>query len=860
MDLNFNDYYNDVIFEEEEYDEDTSEIMPKITLSEEQQIIIDNILAGKNVIVDAVAGSGKTTLVLGMAAQTSKSILQITYNAALRLEVREKANKLGLPLAVHSYHSLAVNFYDRAAYTDVAMNDIIECNKKIKKAPMFDIIVIDEAQDMKFMYYQLIKKFIFDNGGGYGTIHPITLLIMGDYYQAIYVFSGADPRYLTFGENIWGVPFINLSLSTSYRLTNETAEFVTHITGKKINTIKNGKPVTYIHGNGIPDKIGSKIANKDEIKNYHDLFWSAKNPGNFINRHIFDIIATRISEKFAQPEDIFILVPSVRQINHASRELEHLLVDAGYPCYVSGDEGRVSDDILRGKIVFTTLNQSKGRERKLVFVYNFDSSYFKYYGQDIKNHEICPNIHYVAMTRSSSELYICHQVPNYIISFMPELKFLDHIGDIPSVKKYEGGERVTKTSPTDIVRFIKDKYAIRLNNLLEYDLYPGTCNINIPQIEKFENTHEETSDLIGIAIPAAWEYKMYKTCSICKRINKKLSKDILEIIKIANEYHAFRNNVKYKVAQIDNYKWFTHEILDPCMDNYDKFVGEIEKFEVDVSLNVIWHHRGEHHKGEQYLFEMNGCIDGIFENTVWEFKCVSEIQMEHLLQLAIYAFMWEQLQKGTEKMYDRTNGGYVIKVDFDSIKIEEPLCKYKLFNCRTGEIRELHYKNILEIMNILFENKVFPYTLTDDKVFIEMCNNYVPTPQSMYDNMNVDELKDMCREMGVKGYSGKKRADIVELIKEFKRLQFVEQTTVEVQPTDIKTTCETLSVISATNVADITDNVSQINVLTETVAKPVEDLSTYKISQLQQLCKDRGIKKYSKLNKAELIDLIMLNV
>ena len=852
MDFDFSNYYDGITLEEDQYEQEIYEEIQTIKLSDEQQLIIDNVLDGKNVIVDAVAGSGKTTLVLGMAAQTSKKILQITYNAALRLEVREKASKLGVPLTVHSYHSLAVNFYDRSAYTDVAMNEIMECNKKIKSAPHFDIIVIDEAQDMKFMYYQLVKKFMFDNGGGYGDIHPVTLLIMGDYYQAIYVFSGADPRYLTFGENIWGVPFINLSLNTSYRLTNETAEFVTHVTGKKINTTKSGQPVTYIYGNGIPDKIGSKIANKDEIKNYNDLFWSAKNPGNFINRYIFDIIAERISSGFAKPEDIFILMPSARQINHVSRELEHLLVEAGYPCYVSGDEGKVSDDILRGKIVFTTLNQSKGRERKMVFVYNFDSSYFKYYGHDIKNHETCPNIHYVAMTRSSCELYVCHQIPNYIISFMttPTLKFLNHIGEIPSVYKYEGGERITNTSPTDLVRFIKDKYAIRLNNLLSYTTQVGIYNINIPQIEKFENTHEETSDLIGIAIPAAWEYKKYKTCSICKIINKKLSSNILEIIKIANEYHAYRNNVKYKIAQIDNYKWFTREILDPCLENYDTFVGEIEKFEVNVVLDVIWHHHGAHHKGEQYQFQIHGCIDGIFENVVWEFKCVQELQMEHLLQLAIYAFMWEQLQTNTAKKYDKSTKTYNIVVDFDSIVETEVLCVYKLFNCRTGEIRELHYKNILEIMNILFENKVFPYTLTDDKVFIEMCNSYIPAPQSMYDNMTVDELKDMCRELGIKGYSGKKRLEIVNMIKAFRLAEIVDN--------------HVIDDVGAANIVDdmivdkkIIENIVVSNIIDN---KPKEDLSSHKISQLQQICKDRGIKKYSKLNKADLIELINSNV
>ena len=63
-------------------------------LNEEQQYIIDNIKKGKNVMVDAVAGTGKTTVVLSLAEELSKkNLLQITYNKSLKHEVREKISK-----------------------------------------------------------------------------------------------------------------------------------------------------------------------------------------------------------------------------------------------------------------------------------------------------------------------------------------------------------------------------------------------------------------------------------------------------------------------------------------------------------------------------------------------------------------------------------------------------------------------------------------------------------------------------------------------------------------------------------------------------------------------------------------------
>ena len=65
--------------------------------SEEQQYIIDNVLKGHNIIVKAVAGSGKSTTVLALSkACPNKSILQLTYNSNLRLENVEKVKKLEL--------------------------------------------------------------------------------------------------------------------------------------------------------------------------------------------------------------------------------------------------------------------------------------------------------------------------------------------------------------------------------------------------------------------------------------------------------------------------------------------------------------------------------------------------------------------------------------------------------------------------------------------------------------------------------------------------------------------------------------------------------------------------------------------
>ena len=78
----------------------------------EQQHIYELLLKKYNVIVEAVAGTGKTTTVLGYAAkQPNKKILQVTYNKALRKDVQDNAAENDIQnIQVHTFHSLAKKY------------------------------------------------------------------------------------------------------------------------------------------------------------------------------------------------------------------------------------------------------------------------------------------------------------------------------------------------------------------------------------------------------------------------------------------------------------------------------------------------------------------------------------------------------------------------------------------------------------------------------------------------------------------------------------------------------------------------------------------------------------------------------
>ena len=124
--------------------------------SNEQELIIKNLKIG-NVIVNSVAGSGKTTTNLYIAKEfQDHNILLLTYNSKLKIETRERVKKYKIKnLEVHSFHSFCVKYYSRDCYTDSGINKVIKNNSEIIEKINYNLIVLDETQDMSFLYFKL---------------------------------------------------------------------------------------------------------------------------------------------------------------------------------------------------------------------------------------------------------------------------------------------------------------------------------------------------------------------------------------------------------------------------------------------------------------------------------------------------------------------------------------------------------------------------------------------------------------------------------------------------------------------------------------------------------------------------------
>jgi hypothetical protein len=594
-----------------------------MNIPSKEQLYIINQLQSNNIIIDSVAGSGKTTTNLHIAKKyNNKNILLLTYNTKLKLETRQKVLLYNINnIDVHSYHSFCVKYYYNKCYNDDAIIYII--NKKLKPqiTIKYNILILDEAQDICPLYYELILKIIYNN------TKLLKICILGDKYQSIYNFNNADSRYITMGTKLFNINnynWITTNLSISFRLTKQIANFINDcfLNEKRINTIKEGPKPRYI----ICDTFGSNSSNRC----YAEVLY-------YLERYNY--------------EDIFILAPSVKSEKSPVRQLANILSKNNIPIYVPlSDEEKIDDDIIKGKITFSTYHQSKGLERKVVIIYGIDESYFLFYKKNSNELLIqnefggCTNINipneiYVALTRSLEQLTLFHHYDYNYINFINN-NILNKYCYCEDYKfKIKNKKRLLKNNiVTPVTNLIKHLPINIINDALLY-IDVSVINeseeiIDIPIKTKQQDLYENVCEITGTAIPSYFEYILLNKMEI---YNKLIENNLLDIridiftvenlLFIANKWNAFISGYNYKIYQINNYDWLSVENLNICINRLKQRITKNAIFEI---------------KYEKELFNRKiiGYIDCIDEYNIYEFKCVKKLEKEHYLQLACYMYLF----------------------------------------------------------------------------------------------------------------------------------------------------------------------------------------------------------------------------
>jgi hypothetical protein len=755
-------------------------------ISNEQSNIIKSI-ENHNIIVDSVAGSGKTTTILYITkANPNKNILLLTYNSKLKIETRNRVKNLNLKnLEVHSYHSYCVKYYDNKCYMDSKIREIINTESVFICLPKnYDIIILDEAQDITPLFFELICKIVKDLN------YKTKICIFGDQNQSIYGFNKADERYIIYGDKLFN--FNNLSwkkeyLKESFRITDLMADFINNCMldyDRIISNKTSDDKVEYI----ICDCL-----NKDLLKEYYPLK-----------------ILKEYLEKGFLPDEIFILAPSIKSEKSPVRIFENQIKKTlDIPVFVPiSDEEKLDEDVIKNKLVFSSFHQAKGLERKIVIIFNFDNSYFKFYAKD-KDTNICPNEFYVATTRALEHLILLHHYENDYLEFINENrleKYCDYNVIVPiENKKYSNFNKNIKTSITDLLNNLSQEVIDECYNKLTItNIIPKQEKLPIPTKTQQKNGFENVSEITGVAILALFEYKLkgtmtiydslketikedndepkIKTClfSSIKSVNKlnnekenhkeiKLKDIELENIKseellfLANKWCSFMTGFIFKTYQITNYNWLTHENLENCMKRLQNLnISENAEFEKRYYIE------DEKELKNRLLIGYCDCID---YNNVYEFKCVDELKKEHYLQLILYKYLIEinysgnkiknilsllgnnrEIKKGMKILYKYKNEIREGKIDtiysdnninvrytyrlnkikkddilFENKKSNVQKKKYCLFNILTNELNEVDcdLDKLKELVHFIIVSKYFNvYKIADHDFILNNLNIY----------------------------------------------------------------------------------------------------------------------------------------
>ena len=679
-------------------------------MSEEQYQVYQLIQSGKNAIVDACAGSGKSTTILSIAKELpERRILQFTYNSMLRHEIREKTQDLALQnIEVHTYHSFAVKYYSSIAHTDTGIRQILrEQLLPRTPVPVCDILVLDECQDMTLLYFHLVAYMCVHMCKE--TDHKIQILILGDYMQGLYEFKGADIRFLTCAEQCWqgfryllSQDFVKCTLKTSYRITNQMASFVNRdmLGDVRIQACRDGGPVVYIRR---PRYLLEKIA-------------------------VYNI--KQLLDQGESPSDIFVLGGSVKGPNSPIRRMENVLTENGIPCHVPMFETDAMDErVIEGKIVFSTFHSVKGRQRKYVFVVGFDNSYY-FIARDIPR-DVCPNTLYVATTRATHGLFLLDndsskpleflkqnqhvmKQSNYIdFKGLPQTIFHDPIQDpdLVLIPTYH-------VSPTDLIKFLSEDLLEDITPIIETMFFqegraePESEILEIPKIHYTRSGYyEDVSDLNGIALPALFFdfilgnntegqdsiKSMIRSSIVEMRDNEHTylrtmvddipdrCKTVSEYLYMANVYVAIQERLYFKLKQIsrDEYTWLSDEILEKCKERFDDYLGyEFQDAQPEIECQII-HYNNEElqvpieralnpYFGNDMKFRFCARVDLLSEYCLYELKCTSTITVEHKLQVGLYAWIWQILHpddRRVVKIYNvRTNEKWVLNAPFEDLE------------------------------------------------------------------------------------------------------------------------------------------------------------------------------------------------
>lgn len=675
----------------------------------EQQVAIDTLLhSDDNLIVDACAGSGKTTTILHLAkAAPEISFLVLVYNRRLMIETEERVQALSLSnLTILNYHTLGSRYYTPECATDQGLKRVCEDDMPVMdgmELPNFSVLVMDEQQDMTPILKRFVDKVIRDKGFGQETPADriLRVVVLGDKRQEVYGFNNADSRFLTMAARPEVFGYINnhgwvsADQTTSNRITQQNVDFINQQMLKEpLGTAMRAVRHKDSHGIAFP-RPRYVICDP-----YEDLLGE---------------VLRLLTLEDVLPTDVIVLAPSVRGSSPAVY-LANALALRGVPVFRSdSDVSDIAPEVAQGKILICTYHQAKGIERRASIVLGFDQNYHTWYDKVVAPPIVTSNPQYVAATRALENLVLVHDYRSPPLPFV-DLETVERSCDLAVLRSLQIEEPkprrgIPAFSVTALCRNLSEtlitacleRLQVRLLATPTFGVQPAPPT----EIQDRSGLLEGVSNVTGTAVPAIFQWRQRKQLAILagplklleppkrrpRRPNplRDLPQAFYEKLESIADAHSdgilstddilFLSNLEMAAKDKDitkllaiplhEYNWLTeahcrdiHYTLNNLPDQA-KISGRGIRFESIKyrKFPTISHGGGPTNPEKKEGVIVTGAVDmcrpGGANKTVWEIKNSESLQPEHLLQVALYMLL---LGESTSGFLVSSRTGQVVEV------------------------------------------------------------------------------------------------------------------------------------------------------------------------------------------------------
>lgn len=568
-------------------------------LSAEQQNMISVALQGKNILVDACIGSGKTTTIQQLCLQipVQKRILYLTYNKLLKEDAQNKIRPY--LRQIRPFNNYEVLNYNGYAYKYLIQKGISvgqeeqmnRFNKEKPNIPAPDVLIIDEYQDIREDHAEMLRYIKSTNPN-------MQIIMVGDLKQKIYSHTALNVD--KFIDEFLG-EYEKLTFTTCYRINAPLANMLGDIWHKKINGVNDDCILCEM---SFDDCIGFL---KD--RNPSEILCLGSRTGQMSDA--LNILEERWPEKFNK-KTVF--------------------------ASISDKEANITVD--RYTAIFTTYDSSKGMERDFCVVFDWTDAYWKSRSSQTNvEYEILRNLFCVAASRGKRGIIFVRHKGQKLLSqailgnpFNTNLQFNRNL-DISGMFDFQFEEHI---------RNCYDLLDIKQKNKKDMS------SIDV----KVTDEKIDLSPCIGIYQEACFfngfkmedEYKLFNRTSnyylSFKSVkDKSLDEQICTLVSAKTQQERYKTQVVYPLI--------TEEERNRICKRLGTVFSRSDKAQVGSTV----------HLG---LADAVGYADVVKNDVVYELKFVSELQYTHYLQCAMY-MIGLGLDKGV--LWNvRTNEAYEIRI------------------------------------------------------------------------------------------------------------------------------------------------------------------------------------------------------